>query len=139
VAVRRIPAIMGRVLIGVQTLRFAPPPRRGADGLDADSALAFGAAIGDRPGDRRRPDESDVSCCATVWKGDRGGGVSGGLVMILDQVRSAYHAGPRSATGACDLEHGRIDVSPGRRVRPQTPREPWNGRRIVGSNLTRAS
>jgi hypothetical protein len=38
-----------RVLVGVQTLRFAPPPRRGADGLDADSALAPGAASRDRP------------------------------------------------------------------------------------------
>src|ERR1700680_1557495 len=59
IAVRRVPAIMGRVLVGFKTLRFAPPPRRGAEGLDADSALAFGAAIGDRPHVRLRLDESE--------------------------------------------------------------------------------
>jgi hypothetical protein len=88
VAVRRILAIMGRVLIGVQTLRFAPPPHRGADGLDADSALALGAAIGDRPGVRPRPDESDVWCDATVWKRDGGRSVSDDPHTILDQVRA---------------------------------------------------
>ena len=34
------------------------PRAGGADGLDADSALALGAAIGDRPGVRRRPKEN---------------------------------------------------------------------------------
>jgi excisionase family DNA binding protein len=41
------------VLIGVKTLRFAPPPLRGADGLDADSALAAWAAMGDRPSTKK--------------------------------------------------------------------------------------
>ena len=39
--------------------RFARPRVGGADGLDADSALALEAAIGDRRGVRRRPDDSD--------------------------------------------------------------------------------
>ena len=37
-----------RVLVGVKTRRFAPPPHGGADGLDADSARACKAAMGER-------------------------------------------------------------------------------------------
>jgi hypothetical protein len=47
------------VLVGFKTLRFAPPPRCGAEGLDADSGLALGAAIGDRPHVRLPLDESE--------------------------------------------------------------------------------
>jgi hypothetical protein len=38
-----------RVLVSVETLRFAPTPLRGAAGLDADCAPALRAAMGERP------------------------------------------------------------------------------------------
>jgi hypothetical protein len=44
-----IPGESRRVLVGVQTLRVAPTPFRGAGGLDAACAPAVRAAMGERP------------------------------------------------------------------------------------------